>query len=236
MSQVESKESRPRVPHRIESERLVLRCYAPTDAQALQAASAGNREHLLPWLPWAEADPQSVDEKLELILGFRSNYDADRNSVMGIFDRQSGELVGGTGIHPCGGEGHRFTREIGYWIVKSREGHGFVTEAVRALLVVAFERVGLASLIIRCDPENTRSRKIPENLGFVTEGLLRNTIHRANGDLAAAYRYCMTAKEFRESSTGEAWSAGQLPIRIFDALDREIPPSEWGGPDGPRAD
>lgn len=212
----------PRVPHRIETERLILRGYEPTDAEELRTTSAANREHLLPWLPWAEQEPQSLDEKLELIHSFRSNYDADRNSVMGIFERETGELVGGTGLHPCGGEGHQFTREIGYWIVSSREGLGYVTEAVEALLVIAFRHVKLQSLIIRCDPENVRSRKIPENLGFVTEGLLRNTIHRANGDLAAAYRYCMTAMEFEESATCVKWRSQPQSVRAFDALNRAL--------------
>lgn len=212
----------PRVPHRIETERLVLRCYAPEDAEALRVTCAKNREHLLPWLPWAEADPQTLDEKLELILGFRSRYDSGENCVMGIFERAGGELVGGTGLHPCGGEGPRHTREIGYWICAEREGQGYVTEATKALLVVAFRWLQLTTVIVRCDPDNLRSRAIPERLGFVCEGLLRATIHRANGDLAAAYRYCMTAAEFEESALAAEWRRDPGRVAVFDALGRAL--------------
>jgi len=223
MSPVHDNTERPRVPHRIETERLVLRCYEPADATALQATCARNREHLLPWLPWAEQDPQTLDEKLELVLSFRSKYDAGENSVMGIFESESGELVGGTGLHPCGGEGPQFTREIGYWIAAEREGRGYVSEAVRALLLVAFRHVGLLSIVVRCDPENARSRAVPERLGFVNEGLLRNTIHRANGDLAAAYRYCMTRREYEASEAFRSWCEGPDAVRLFDALGRRLP-------------
>jgi RimJ/RimL family protein N-acetyltransferase len=211
-----------RVPYRIETERLVVRCYDPEDAEALLVRCAENREHLLPWLIWAEAEPQTLDEKLELILGFRSRYDSGENSVMGIFEKASGELVGGTGLHPCEGLKLSNTREIGYWICADREGRGYVTEAVEALLVVAFRWLRVATVVVRCEPDNLRSRTIPERLGFTCEGLLRGTHLRANGDPAPAYRYCMTDAEFEESELATEWRKDPGRVVAFDALGRRV--------------
>src|SRR5262249_24384090 len=40
-------------PYRIVTERLVLRCWEPSDAAALKEAVDASIDHLLPWMPWA---------------------------------------------------------------------------------------------------------------------------------------------------------------------------------------
>jgi ribosomal-protein-serine acetyltransferase len=224
MSTKETSLKPSRTPHRVETERLVLRCYEPADSQALQVVCAANREHLLPRLAWAEADPQTLDEKLDLVLTFRSNYDSEVNCVMGIFHAETGDLLGGTGFHP--GSGHDFTkiREIGYWVAQSHEGQGYITEAVKALLVVAFKVLALQNVIIRCEPDNTRSLAIPERLGFVNEGLLRCAVPREDV-YEPAYRYSMLASEYESSDACQEWARDPSRVRCFDALGRLVPRS-----------
>ena len=53
------------------------------------------------------------------------------------------------------------------------EGHGYVTEAVQLLARLAFDRLGANRVEIYVDPQNVRSRSVPERLGFVLEGTLR---------------------------------------------------------------
>ena len=74
---------RRRIPHRLETDRLCLRCYNPQDAESLRANVESNVEHLGTFMPWAQFEPQNLDQKMELVLGFRSEYDADRNLVIG---------------------------------------------------------------------------------------------------------------------------------------------------------
>jgi len=209
-----------RVPRRIETDRLVLRCYEPDDAEALRVICADNREHLLRWLPWAEADPQTNEEKLELILSFRSLYDSGANSVMGIFHKDTGELIGGTGLHPCGKLDQLVTRECGYWIAANHSGHGYVTEAVNALTVVAFELLRLKTVVIRCEEGNDRSRAIPERLGYVCEGFMRNVLPRNDEERAGAHRYSMTSTEYEDSESAKNWRADADSIKASDVLDR----------------
>ena len=161
-------------PYRITTERLVLRCWEPRDAPLLKDAVDTSIAHLLPWMPWAAHEPQSLEEKVDLLRQFRGNFDLGHDFVYGIFDRDESEAVGGTGLHTrVAPEAY----EIGYWIRASREGHGLGGEATAALTRVAFELTDVERIEIRCDPANDRSRAIPRRLGYTEEATLRRRLH-----------------------------------------------------------
>lgn len=204
-----------RIPHRIETERLVVRCYEPSDAQALRDVCAANREHLVTFLPWARDDPQTLDQKLELILGFRGRYDLGTNHVMGIFERGSGRLLGGTGLHPPRSS---VGKEIGYWIAAESEGHGFVTEAVSALCFVAL-RLGQPLVSIRMVPENQRSIAVCERIGLVREGLLRQSIQFQDDSPRDSFQYTLLPDELESVP----WlQQVETSVRAFDSLGRPV--------------
>ncbi|MBW4839711.1 MAG: GNAT family N-acetyltransferase, partial [Paenibacillaceae bacterium] len=53
------------------------------------------------------------------------------------------------------------------------EGRGVISRACREVVRYVFEELELNRIEIRVQPENLKSRKIPENIGFVREGTLR---------------------------------------------------------------
>jgi RimJ/RimL family protein N-acetyltransferase len=165
---------RLQLPYRIATERLVLRCWEPRDAPLLKDAVDSSIDHLLPWMPWAADEPQTVDEKAALLRTFRGNFDLGVDFVYGIFSRDEAEALGGTGLHTRIGPE---ALEIGYWIRASRAGEGLTTEATAALTRVAFELTDRERVEIRCDPANERSRAIPRKLGYVEEATLRHRLH-----------------------------------------------------------
>src|SRR6185503_83625 len=138
-------------PYRIETERLVVRCWEPRDAPLLKDAVDSSIEHLMPWMPWAVYEPQSLQEKVDLLRQFRGNFDLGKDFVYGIFDGDESEALGGTGLHTRVGDQ---AYEIGYWMRASRTGSGFGTEATAALTRVAFELTEVERIEIRCDPAN----------------------------------------------------------------------------------
>jgi ribosomal-protein-alanine N-acetyltransferase len=69
--------------------------------------------------------------------------------------------------------------EIGYQMLPEHWGKGLMTEALRAILRFGFERMGLNSVEAQIDPANTRSRKTLERLGFLQDGLLRESYYFA---------------------------------------------------------
>ena len=165
-------------PYRIETERLVVRCWEPRDAPLLKEAVDSSLDHLRPWMPWAHEDPQPLEAKVELLRGFRGRFDLGQDFVYGIFPADESEAVGGTGLHTRRGEG---VFEIGYWIRASRVGEGLGTEATAALTRVGFEVCEIDRIEIRVDPANEASLAIPRKLGFVEEGTLRRVLHGPDG-------------------------------------------------------
>src|SRR5207244_3823370 len=127
-------------PYRIETERLVIRCYEPDDAPLLKAAVDSSIEHLLPWMPWARFEPQSLEEKVELCRMFRGQFDLDTNYIYGIFSPDETEQLGGSGFHKRSNEG---SLEIGYWVAAGATGRGIATEVTAVQTRAAIELCGL---------------------------------------------------------------------------------------------
>lgn len=156
--------------YRIETERLVVRCYQPSDAQLLADSVLESVEHLKPWMPWAHNEPTPFEEKIQGVKRFRGRFDLNEEYVYGIFNPDETKLLGGTGFHTRIGDNQL---EIGYWIHKDYINKGLVTESTAALVKVAFEIVHVHRLEIHCDPGNLASASIPRKLGFTHEGTLR---------------------------------------------------------------
>jgi RimJ/RimL family protein N-acetyltransferase len=163
-------------PYRIETERLVIRCYEPRDAPLLKAAVDSSIEHLLPWMPWARFEPQTLAQKAELIRTFRGQFDHDENYVYGVFSRDESEQLGGSGFHKRSHEG---SLEIGYWVAAGAIGRGIATEVTGVLTRVGLELCGLDRIDIQVEPGNENSLRIPRKLGFTEEGTLRRRLDSA---------------------------------------------------------
>jgi RimJ/RimL family protein N-acetyltransferase len=202
----------PLAPYRIETERLVIRCYRPGDAPLLKEAIDSSLEHLQAWMPWALDEPQTLEQKAELVELFRSSFDAGENFTYGIFDAEEREMLGGTGLHPRVGPGGL---EIGYWIRASAARQGFVTESTAALTRVGFEVCEADRIEIRIEPRNEVSMGIPRKLGFVEEATLRRRLPaRAGGPLRDVTIFTM----FRED-LDPSLAPG---LRAFDAVGGQL--------------
>jgi RimJ/RimL family protein N-acetyltransferase len=203
-------------PYRIETERLVLRCWDPRDAALLKEAIDSSLEHLRPWMPWAHTEPQTLDEKVELLRTFRSRFDSGAEFVYGIFAPDESEVLGGTGLHPRGGGGGSL--EIGYWIRASAVGRGLATEASAALTRVGFELCEAERLEIHVDPRNRASARIPRRLGYVEEATLRRRLPpRAPGEPRADETFFTLLREEYEASELPA-----TPLEASDAAGRRL--------------
>ena len=201
-------------PYAIRSERLLIRCYDPADAAALKEAIDASLEHLRPWMPWANAEPQTLEEKVALLRGFRGRFDLGEDFVYGVFDPGGNEVLGGTGLHTRLGEG---ALEIGYWIRASRIGEGLATELSAALTRVAFELCGVDRVEIRVDPANERSAAVPRKLGFVEEATLRRRLPAGEDEEP---RDVVVFTLFRDGFAGTPAAAAR--VEAFDALGARV--------------
>lgn len=164
----------------LRGERVLVRPYCESDAEALHEAVDESREHIRPWLPWAEGH-QTIEETRDWIIRCMAHWLLREGLPLGIWEIGTGRYLGGTGVHPRNWEIGYF--EIGYWLRHSAEGHGYMQEAVRLIVDFAFEQLGAQRVEIRCDARNRRSAAVAERLGFVREAHLRHHERAPDGSL-----------------------------------------------------
>lgn len=198
--------------YRIETERLVLRCYNPSDAQMLADSIAESVEHLKPWMPWAHHEPEPIEFKIQRLKRFRAEFDLGHDFIYGIFNKEEERLLGGTGLHSRIGAQQL---EIGYWMHKDFVNKGLVTESTAALVKVAFEIIHIHRIEIHCDPGNHASAAIPRKLGFTHEGT-----HRAKTPFLDRWSDSMvwSLLDFEYQSSPSC----QANIKVFDAVGHAV--------------
>ena len=198
--------------YRIETNRLVVRCYNPSDAVMLAESITENIEHLRPWMPWVHSEPEALEEKVARLKRFRGMFDLGQNFVYGIFNPKDTRLLGGTGLHPrLGAE----ELEIGYWIHKDFVNQGLVTESTAALIRVAFELIHVHRIEIHCDPANVASAAIPRKLGFRHEGTLRAKTRFLEG-WSDSMIWGLLETDYPDSPSSKA------DIKVFDANGQQV--------------
>jgi len=204
-----------RLPYRIEiADGPVLRCWEPRDAGLLKDAVDSSLDHLRAWMPWAHHEPQSLEEKVELLRVFRGNFDLGTDFVYGVFSPDESEALGGTGLHTRVGDG---AFEIGYWVRASHVQRGIATKVTSALTRVGIELGGADRIEIHVDPANETSCRIPRKLGYREEGTLRRRLPAADGaPRRDAVIFSLLAEELARSS------AATTQLRAFDARGLEI--------------
>lgn len=154
-------------------EHLILRPYEVADFEALFAAVDRSRQHLGKWLPWVAATTRP-EHSMEFIQRSMQELHDQQSLVMGVFN--DGELVGGVGMHEWQHDTKR--AQVGYWVSKDHEGRGIVTRSLEGFIGYLFSTVGLNKIEIHYVVANKRSGAVATRLGFVTEGLIRQSAMR----------------------------------------------------------
>lgn len=203
------------MPYRIETKRLVIRCWNPADAWCLEEAIVESLDHLLPWMPWAVHEPLSIDDRIALLREFRVKYDSNVDFIMGAFDREEKKVIGGTGLHRRAEEG---VFEIGYWIRLGEINKGYATEITTALTRAGFEVKGTRRMEIHSSPDNGASMKVIQNAGYTFEGTRREALQLADKQWYARNVYTMLKSEF-EASTAYKEST---TIHMYDCAGRQL--------------
>ena len=149
-------------------DRIELRLHEERHAEALWALTEADRSHARVFLPWVDC-AKSVEDSRTYIRRSLERFAAGNGLSLGVW--VDNQLVGGVGFHHFD-HVHRKT-EIGYWLAGWMERQGIMTRCVARLLEYVFDEIKFNRVEIRCASGNLRSRKIPERLGFIREGTLR---------------------------------------------------------------
>jgi RimJ/RimL family protein N-acetyltransferase len=86
--------------YRVETPRIVVRCWMPEDAPLAKKAEDDSRDHLREFMLWADRAPESLGEVIDKLRLFRSWFDAGEDFMFGAFSKDDGSCIGGAGLHP----------------------------------------------------------------------------------------------------------------------------------------
>jgi [ribosomal protein S5]-alanine N-acetyltransferase len=167
----------------IDTERLVLRRFAPSDLSAFQSyRSDPELGRYQGWEAMSDADAFSfIEENARVTFG-----EDDRWFQIAIARRDSGELVGDIGLRPF--DTGR-AAEVGFTLSASAHGVGFATEAVAALVRSLFERTGIERVVAVTDERNTASIRLLDRLGMTLERADATTFR---GEPCVEHTYCLS--------------------------------------------
>ena len=154
------------MPIELDTARLRLRPLAPADREALHAlwTEPAVRRYL-----WDDRviDLATVDGVIERSA---ASFAAEGFGLFALREPERAALLGAVGIFRLRPEGEP---ELIYSLATACFGRGLATEASRAVITDAFERLGFARVLARTDPPNRASLEVMKRLGmrYVGEAL-----------------------------------------------------------------
>jgi len=203
-----------------------------SDAEELHDIIAREQEHLR-FLSWAAPGP--LEDRRTRLQRQRAEFDtgealnfALRLRVSSVPEKhQSGRLIGGCKLVTRGSFTSVPMRELGYWLCADACGHGYASEAVRALLAVAFALEGVDRVELHADTRNIASIRLAERLGFDREAVLRRRLEPRPllgpepGDLVLFSRW-RPPLPIGGGNRALALLAAGGPLSVFDGDDRDL--------------
>lgn len=203
-----------RTVYRIVTPRLVLRCWTPGDAPALQSAILASLPELKTWMRFAQPEPEPLERKVERLRLWRAAFDQDEYFQFGVFPPDESAVWGGVALLPRIGPGGL---EISYWLRTTCHGRGLASEAVAALTQVAFAVYRVARVEIHCEPANTASAAVPRRLGFRHEATLARRLPGVDGTPRDMMVWTLWSDELPRSDVVA------VPVEAFDAMGAPLP-------------
>ena len=153
--------------HTIDEE-LSLKLMELKDAERIFELTDHSRDYLREWLPWLDMTTKVEETKAYIQLCLNSFAELKSMNAVVLF---KGMIVGVAGFNEL--DWSNKTAHIGYWLAEEYQGNGIMTKTARGLTDYAFNEFELNRVEIRAAVENKKSRGIPERLGFVDEGCIR---------------------------------------------------------------
>lgn len=143
------------------TERLLLRTWRDSDLSALVALNAD--AEVMRHFP----APLDAEQSAHLLARIRTHFDEHGFGFWALERRDTGELIGVTGLAQVGFDAPFVPAvEIGWRLARAHWRQGYAREAARASLAVAFEQLGLDEVLSFTVPANLPSQAVMRTLGM----------------------------------------------------------------------
>ncbi|MCR5148854.1 MAG: GNAT family N-acetyltransferase [Eubacterium sp.] len=153
----------------IETERLLLRPFLPSDAQSAFDNWAGDEAVQK---MYGEPVYKTKEEVQDLLDKYITSYKSDYYFRWAVVEKKSGECIGQIAYFLV--DKFNSWGEIEYCIGSAYQGKGYATEATKSIIRYGFDKIGFNKEQICVRPSNIKSKKVIEKCGFEYEGTLRD--------------------------------------------------------------
>lgn len=155
---------------RIETERMTLRLPVHGDYRQWAELRAASADFLAPWEPvWAHDHLTRKAFTNRVYWAARAQAQGTALPVL-MIRRSDQQLLGAITLDNIR-RGPVQAGTLGYWVGAPFARHGFMREAILAMVHHAFAQMDLSRIEAACLPENIASRGVLEKTGFKYEGV-----------------------------------------------------------------
>jgi len=143
---------------------------------------------------WSTLPMSDVAQAKKLVADIQEGFRTRRLFQWGVVRLEDDRVIGTCTLFAINESQGR--AEIGYALGREFWGHGYMKEALTALVDFAFGKLGMRRLEADVDPRNAGSLHAVERLGFRREGLLRER-WKVNGELQDSVVLGLLSHEWR---------------------------------------
>lgn len=174
---------------RIVSERVLLRTVRLDDAKSIYSyRSDAVINQYQGWIPKTLHDVENfIKNGLSATINFTGTW-----YQLAIIEKKNQKLIGDIGIHFLDAD---FQVEIGFTLDRHKQGKGYATEAVKALINYLFDELNKRRIIASIDPRNEKSVALVERLGFRKEAHFKESL-LINGEWVDDLIYAVLKEEW----------------------------------------
>ncbi len=150
----------------ITTPRLRLEPFAPLHAPALNAIN--NEPQVMEFL--SDGTPETMEKTHANIARVRERWEQLGYSWWAIINPTSETVIGAACAQNVANEDDAEI-EIGWRLATSANGHGYATEAGKAVATYAFETIGVDHVVSVAHPKNIASHKVMQRVGMTYRGI-----------------------------------------------------------------
>ena len=163
----------------------------------MAAILRANRAFLRPWDPDRPPTFFTQAGQRDIIRAGLAEREAGHAWSFGIFEQAGDDLVGRIALSSVV-RGAWQNANVGYWVVRDRNGRGYCTEALSGAMTFAFDLLQLHRIQAAIMPRNAASIRVVEKNGFRQEGVLRQAYRVGENRYSDDAVYSLLASEWRE--------------------------------------
>lgn len=162
---------------KLKTDRLIIRMPKYSDIDSIITFYSENRLYLEPYEPIKPDNFYSRDYWIAHIGLIKDDFMEDKSIKLFIFDNSNTNNVIGMisinnivrgAFHAC---------YIGYSLAESKQGNGYMSEALKKVIGYIFKELRLHRIMANYMPHNMRSANVLKKLGFSVEGYARDYLY-----------------------------------------------------------